>query len=261
LDLYLDGTAEYTGSLELPAMDRGALALQVNEGAAKLVHLPDPPASDSVSEHRLDATVSTDGTAQMDWRADVSGFEASEWRVRFHADATRKQRVEQMITALLPGSQVTAIDAGNLEDVEQKVTMRVRGKVPNFGRRLPGEGRDAGDTLQIPLGRKEHMVRDYAPLATRDLPLRLYAQWTQVDDWTVRLPARARVKSSALASSGTSPFGSYDVRVEQSGTVLHAKTTVSLVKTHIAAAEYGAFRAWCEQVDKALGQRATVSVR
>ena len=32
LDLYLDGTAEYTGSLELPAMDRGALALQVNEG-------------------------------------------------------------------------------------------------------------------------------------------------------------------------------------------------------------------------------------
>ncbi|MCL2449758.1 MAG: DUF3857 domain-containing protein, partial [Polyangiaceae bacterium] len=49
LDLYLDGTAEYTGSLELPAMDRGALALQINEGNAKLIHLPDPPASASVS--------------------------------------------------------------------------------------------------------------------------------------------------------------------------------------------------------------------
>jgi tetratricopeptide (TPR) repeat protein len=254
LDLYLDGTAEYTGSLELPAMDRDGLALQVNEGAAKLVHLPDPPATDSVSEHRLDATVGTDGTAQMDWRADVSGFEASEWRVRFHADATRKQRVEQMITALLPGSQITAIDAGNLEDVEQKVTMRVRGKVPNFGRL-------EGDALEIPLGRKEHMVRDYAPLAMRDLPIRLYAQWTQVDDWTVRLPPGAKVKSTAVASSSTSPFGSYEVQAEQSGTVLHVKTTVSLVKTHIAPAEYGAFRAWCEQVDKALGQRATVTVK
>jgi transglutaminase-like putative cysteine protease len=254
LDVYLDGTAEYTGSLELPAMDRGALALQVNEGAAKLVHLPDPPATDSVSEHKLDATVNADGTAQMDWRADVTGFEASEWRVRFHADATRKQRVEQMITGLLPGSQITAIDAGNLEDVEQKVTMRVRGKVPNFGR-------PEGDALEIPLGRKEHMVRDYAPLATRDLPIRLYAQWTQVDDWTVRLPPGAKVKSTAVGASGTSPFGSYEVQVEQSGTMLHVKTTVSLVKTHIAPAEYGAFRAWCEQVDKALGQRATVTVK
>ena len=39
LDLYLDGTAEYTGSMELPAMDRGALALQINQGAPKLVRL------------------------------------------------------------------------------------------------------------------------------------------------------------------------------------------------------------------------------
>jgi hypothetical protein len=69
------------------------------------------------------------------------------------------------------------------------------------------------------------------------------------------------VKSGAQGSSGTSPFGSYEVTVEQSGSVMHVKTTVSLVKTHIAPAEYGAFRAWCEQVDKALGQRATVSVK
>ena len=34
MDLYLDGTAEDTGTTELPAMDRGAIALQVNEGQA-----------------------------------------------------------------------------------------------------------------------------------------------------------------------------------------------------------------------------------
>ncbi len=46
LDLYLDGTAEYTGSTELPAFDRGALALIVQEGGkGKLVHLPEPPSS------------------------------------------------------------------------------------------------------------------------------------------------------------------------------------------------------------------------
>src|SRR4029077_19631972 len=76
LDLYLDGTAEYTGPLELPAMDRGALALQINEGAAKLVHLPDPPASASVSSHRIDATLAGDGNALLDWRVEVSGVSA-----------------------------------------------------------------------------------------------------------------------------------------------------------------------------------------
>ncbi|HEY8040095.1 MAG TPA: DUF3857 domain-containing protein [Polyangiaceae bacterium] len=254
LDVYLDGTAEYTGELELPAMDRGAVALQVNEGHARLVNLPDPPASDSVSTHKVDATLAADGSAQLDWRADVTGVEASEWRVRFHAEATRKQRAQQMIGAILPGSEVTSVDAGDLEDVEQRVTMRVRGKVPQFARA-------EGDVLTVPLGRKEHMVRDYAPLASRKLDIRLYAQWTQEDEWTVRLPAAAKVRSVPQPAKGTSPFGSYELAVESSGNVLHTRTTVTLTKTRVAAAEYAAFRAWCELVDRALGQRATVSVK
>jgi tetratricopeptide (TPR) repeat protein len=254
LDIYLDGTAEYTGETELPAMDRGALALQVNEGTPKLVHLPDPPASESVSLHKVDATLSADGTAQVDWRADITGVEASEWRVRFHADATRKQRVQQMIAGLLPGSTVTAMDAGNLEDVEQKVTLHVKAKAPQFGRQ-------EGDTLDVPMGRKEHMVRDYASLASRKLDVRFYTQWTQVDDWTVHLPPGSRLKNTPQAARGAGPFGSYEVTVESSPASLHVKTTVTLSKTRILVSEYPAFRAWCEEVDVAMGQRATVSVK
>jgi hypothetical protein len=42
---------------------------------------------------------------------------------------------------------------------------------------------------------------------------------------------------------------------------LHVKTRVTLAKTRVAASDYAAFRAWCEQVDRALGQRATVAVK
>ncbi len=42
---------------------------------------------------------------------------------------------------------------------------------------------------------------------------------------------------------------------------LHVKTTVTLAKTRVTPDEYGAFRAWCEQVDRVLGQRATVTVK
>jgi tetratricopeptide (TPR) repeat protein len=254
LDLYLDGTAEYTGSLELPAMDRGALAMQVNGGNAKLVRLPDPPANASVSRHKVDATVSADGSAQVEWHDEISGVEASEWRVRFHAESTRKQRVQQMISATLPGSEVTAVDAGDLEDVEQGVTIRVRGKVPQFAR-------VEGDALTIPLGRKEHMVRDFAPLAARRFDVRLYAQWTQEDEWTVRFPAGAKVRSVPTSSKASGPFGSYAIDVTTDSTSLQVKTAVTLSKTRVAASEYAAFRAWCEQVDRALGQRATVAVK
>ncbi|MDP9000338.1 MAG: DUF3857 domain-containing protein, partial [Myxococcota bacterium] len=217
LDLYLDGTAEYTGSLELPAMDRGAMALQVNEGAAKLVHLPDPPASASLSTHRLDAVLAPDGAAQVDWRVQVSGVEAAEWRVRFHAAATRKQRMQQAIASLLPGSELVATDTGNLEDVEQRVTIHVRAKTPQFAR-------TDGDTLTVPLNRKEHMVRDFAPLASRTLDIRLHAQWTHEDDWVVRLPPGAKVKSAPAPARGSGPYGSYAVDVEPAENALHVKT-------------------------------------
>lgn len=254
LGQYLDGTAEYTGSLELPAMDRGAMALEVDEGAVRLVHLPDPPASESVDAHKVEATVSRDGVAQLDWQAEVSGVDASEWRVRFHADATRKQRVQQMLAAILPGSEVAAVEAGNLEDVEQQVKMRVRVRVPQFA--VPD-----GSTMTIPLGRREHMVRNFASLASRKLDVRLLAQFTEQDDWIVRLPAGAKVRSLPSSTRSGGPFGTYELDVEQAGNVLHAKTTVTLQKTRVAASEYGAFRSWCEEVDRALGQRAIVELR
>ena len=254
LDLYLDGTAEYTGSLELPAMDRGAVALQVNEGAAKLVRLPDPPASASVRTNRVDAWVSADGSAQLDWKVDVGGVEAPEWRVLFHAAATRRRRAQDVIASLLPGSEVTTVDAGDLEDVEQRVTMRVRGKTTQFARA-------EGDVSTFPLGRKEHMVRDYAPLANRKFDSRFPAHWTELDDWVIHLPPGAKLKNEPSRSSGSSPYGSYELDVESGANALHVKTTVTFAKTRISPDEYPAFRAWCEEVDRALGQRGTVTLR
>jgi tetratricopeptide (TPR) repeat protein len=254
LDLYLDGTAEYTGETELPAMDRGALALRVNGDGATLVHLPDPPASASVTSSRVDVALAPDGGAQLDWHADIGGVDAPEWRVRFHADATRRQRVQQMLATMLPGTEVTAVDAGNLEDLEKSVSLRVRGHAPQFARR-------ESDGFTFPLGRREHMVRDYAPLVGRKLDVRLPAQWTTVDEWTVHLPPAAKVKNAPSPARGSTPFGSYALDVEASGSVLRVKTTIAMTKTRISPAEYPAFRAFCEQVDRVLGQRATVETR
>ncbi len=254
LDWYLDGTAEYSNLLELPAMDRGALALRVNEGTAKLVHLPDPPASASVSSYRVNAIVAPGGGAQIDWRASIEGVEAPEWRARFHAEATRRQRAEQLFAALLPGGEVATFDASNLEDIEGPVNLHARGNAPQFARA-------EGNLLSVPVGRREHMVRDYAPTAERTLDVRLPAQWTERDEWSVHLPAGSRVTSAPVSASGASAFGMYSLVVEQGPDSIRVDTTVALTKTRVPAGEYPEFRRWCELVDNALGQRATVAVK
>jgi tetratricopeptide (TPR) repeat protein len=254
LDIYLDGTAENTGSGELPEMDRGALALQVNEGRAVIVHLPDPPPQASVSSHKIDVTLAADDSATIDWRAEITGVDAADWRTRFHAQSTRKQRVQQLVSAIMPGAEVGTVDTGDLQDVEQKVTVRIRGNVHGFSRA-------EGDATSVPVGRREHMVRDFAPTTERKQDVRLYAQWTQADDWTVHLPAGTKVRSAPASSHDSGPFGSYSMDVESGPTSLRVKTVVTLAKTRVSAAEYPEFRAWCEKVDRALGQRATVAFK
>ncbi len=252
LDMYLDGTAEYSGSTELPAMDRGALAIQINEGKPKLVHLPDPLAAESVLSRRIEATIGADGGGTIDWRVEVSGVSASAWRQRYHGETTRRVRLQEDLGGDFAGIEMGEVTTSNLEDVEQKVSVKVHGKVPQLGRR-------ESDTLSVPIGPHEHMVREYAALSQRRGDLKLSAQNVSESDWTVHIPAGAKITAPPKAAEGSSPFGNYKVEVEAGASSLRVKTSVAMTKTRILAAEYPAFRQWCETVDRALGQRLVVT--
>jgi tetratricopeptide (TPR) repeat protein/transglutaminase-like putative cysteine protease len=253
MDVYLDGTAEWTGSNELPSMDRGALGLLVNEGKPKLVHLPEPTAADSVSSKHMEATVGADGSAQIDWKVDVTGASASSWRARYHAKATQKQRVQEDLSSELPGFEVAQVSANDLEDVEQKVWVRAKGRAPSYARR-------DGESWTLPVGAREHMVRSWAPLSSRRRDIRIYALSTQENETVVKLPQGAKVLGPPRPAEGKSPFGFYKVDVETTGNVVRVKTTVAITTSRIPAAEYGAFRAFCEQADRELGQSLTFTV-
>ena len=158
------------------------------------MHLPDPPAATSVSAHKVDATLAADGTAQIDWRADVTGVEASEWRARFHADVdAQAARAADDRGHRCPAATVTAVDAGDLEDVEQKVTMHVKGKAPQFARprtaTLDGPARAARSTWSATTRRSRRASSTCA--STRS---------GRSDDWTVQLPPGAKLKSAPHAA-------------------------------------------------------------
>lgn len=251
-DLYLDGTAEWTGSNELPGMDRGSMALQINEGKAKLVRLPDPLASESVTSRNLDVTLDSEGKGELDFRAEVSGVSAPGWRERYHAESTRKARIQEDLAGEVSGLEVTSVETGNLEDVEQKVSVHVRGKAPQIAKR-------EGDRLSLAVGPREAMVREYAALSRRRQDVRLRAKTTQETDWNIKLAPGMKVMAAPNAGQGSTPFGSYKVTVDVDAQRVHVHTTVTLDKTRVVAAEYPAFRTFCESADRMLGQRLVVS--
>lgn len=229
-------------------MDRGAMALQINEGKAKLVHLPDPPPSESKTVRRIDATLAADGSAIVDWRAEVTGASASSWRARYHADAARKQRLLEDLGVELPSLAIEKIDTGKLDDVEAPVSLHVKAKVPMLARNESGGA-------SVAAGPREHLVRDYASSSSRKLDLRLGAKNTQITEWTIHIPQGMRITSAPKDARETSPFGSYEVTVEQGAGVIKVKTTITLDRSRILVSEYPAFRAFCESADRALGQR------
>jgi hypothetical protein len=207
-----------------------------------------------VTQKHVEATLAADGTAQLDWRTDVSGVSASSWRARYHAEATRKQRVQEDLGAEFTGLELATIDAGNLEDLEKPVSMRAHGKVAQFAR-------NEGDTISVPVGPAEHMVREFASLGARKQDIRLYAQSTTESDWTVKLPAGAKVLRAPQGDSVESPFGTFSLSVEKNGATVHVKSSLTIKTLRVRASDYPQFRAFCERVDAILGQRLAIATR
>jgi cellulose synthase operon protein C len=252
LDLYLDGTAEYAGSTELPAMDRGALALQVNEGNAKLTHLPDPPASETVASRNVDVTLGGDGSALIDWHAEVTGAYAAGYRQRYHSQVSRKQRLAEDLGADLGGLEIQSLDAPGLDDVEHPVSIHVRAKALEFGRKN-------GSQLSLPVGPSEHLVRDFAPLSQRQLDVRLPFRSRTESEWTVHLPSAMQVVRAPDDTDVRGPFGTATLHVERTPGSVRVRTVVTLDRSRVGASEYPAFRAWCESADRSLGQHIVIS--
>lgn len=253
MNLFLDGTAEYTGSNELPAMDRGALALIVDEsGKGKLTHLPDPEPDATRRIRKIDAALGPDGTAQLEIKTDTSGALAAEERQRYHAKGTRRERVGRDLAGEFSGFELgqgaTALEMNDLEDIEQPIKIHAKGKGANLGRR-------DGSDLSIPVGPMTRLVSTFASLSSRKQDIRLHVRSTLDDELVIHLPPTLKVKSLPEAMQQDTPFGAFSITSEAAPGKVLLKTRVSIRKTRIKPGEYAEWRAFCEAADRAFAQR------
>ncbi|MFT3774843.1 MAG: DUF3857 domain-containing protein [Minicystis sp.] len=256
LDLYLDGTAEHTGSTELPVMDRGAFALQINAGKPKLVRLPQPPPEASITRRKIDVALQPDGSGQFGLDLLVSGAYAPTYRQRYLAEGLRRERAQRDLGGELGAFELAAgkggLELSDLDDEEQPVHLKAKGKALAFARR-------DGEALVVPAGPTHKLTADYASLSKRNLDIDLHALTQKDDEWTIKLPPGMKITRAARPAQLDTPFGRFSIAFEESQGKLVVRSSLAFKKARITPAEYPAWRAFCEAVDRGFGQSIVVS--
>jgi tetratricopeptide (TPR) repeat protein len=254
LDLYLDGTASWTGSRELPGEDRGAVALVVNPGAApRFVTVPEARPEDNVTESHFDVTLGEDGRAQVRGRSRIAGTQAPEYRRAYVAAHDRRAQLEKAFNRTFPGLRVEAVTLSDLARLEEDVRMDFTLDVPRYAQA------DAGGLRFTPFGAGAGYGETYASLSERRYPLVVGEPTENRFEYRYALPAGWKVTELPEDAAGEVPEAAFEVKHRVEDGVLVVTGRVALRAARVAPERYPAFRALAARIDAAFARRVRIA--
>ncbi|HEU4536905.1 MAG TPA: DUF3858 domain-containing protein, partial [Polyangiaceae bacterium] len=77
-------------------------------------------------------------------------------------------------------------------------------------------------------------------------------------EWSIKLPPGLRLKHAPPSKNLASPFGRLALRVEPAPGKVLVRAKLALDQTRVAPGDYAAFRAFCEEVDRAFAERVVI---
>jgi transglutaminase-like putative cysteine protease len=252
LDLYLDGTAEYSGSTELPYQDQGVMVLRIDGGDGLLTRTPVHPADSNLTQRTLRIELAADGKATIDEGIVIVGQSAAGWRQYYQTAGERLSRYEKSWNASLPGFKLDRVDMPGLADLEKPVTVSAHGSVPQLG------GKNGKGFTLPPLSYASELARALTRGSKRDHDLLLDNPWVQSDrvEWT--LPPGARVVALPAPVKIAGKHGSLEITVEQKQQggreLVIVQMTLRFEVYRIPVGEYAEFREFLGKIDAARNQ-------
>jgi hypothetical protein len=255
-ELFLDGTAEFHGSRELPADDRGAEVLVVEpDGPSRFFRVPEAKPQDNVDQTKIVARLQRDGSAEVKVQASAQGSWTAELRRTYESPDERRVRAEEALArAAFPNVKVTDVQVSDPHELEKPFETRLAARAPAFA--IP-----AGAGLRFsPFGQRQSFVEAYAQLSARTLPLRVTSPQKTIIEAEVELPQgwTAAVPDAVHEASAQ---GGYEITYAQDGGKVRARIELTLTGGLLQPKEYGAFRAFLQRLDSALQRRIEAAPR
>jgi hypothetical protein len=252
LKMYLDGTAEFSGSHELPGADQGAQVLVVqNDGhtASNLVVTPVSVPTENVTRSVYAIALSSDGSAQIEGSSKVSGQSAQGFRRAYESETGRREKFEQSYARSYPGVKASSFEIGDPRAIEKPVETKFVLSVPRLARP------DSGSLVFSPFGEPWRITEGSAPLSKRQYPVELGAPWRSEFTYNVRLPSGFSFADGPITVEKTSPFGSYEYKLSPSKDGITVTGHVSFAVDKVTPDQYSAFRSFLEEVDRTFSRR------
>ena len=254
LDLWLDGTAEWSGPGELPSTDQGATVLVVKDGdGAQFRTIPMTGVDDNGRRTEQRVTLRPDGTASIDHTVTVWGGGASTVRYRFQSPEQRQERLTSAFGDLFPGVEVRDVEAPELDDILRPATLSATLRVPTWASK---EGQ--GLRFRV-LGRDSRLAPAMAGTTEREHELVLDLPSTEEYRVRYALPPGHRFSRLPAGKSLDTPVGRFSLEVRPTDDGAEVRSRLQLTKARITPAEYDAFRQFLRQVDASLEQSFEVT--
>lgn len=254
LDLYLDGTAEFSGMGELPHQDQGMIGLRVGAKGSLLIQTPVLPSSTNQANRTWMTEVREDGGAHVREQVTVFGQAAPEWRQHYQTPGERQDKYTKVWNARFPGAVVANLEVSGTEDPNVPVKVVAEVDVPQLAS-------TQGKRLLLPLSsRPPEYLRSYARLSSRKLDLQLAYPWQHQEVLTYRLPAGWRVAQVPAARDEQTDFGSFRFAVESSpnGDAVTVRTHLDMRAHRFVPDAYPKFRAFLGVIEAALRERLEI---
>ncbi len=253
LNLYLDGTAEFSGMKELPGQDQGVMVLRVGPRGSKLVETPILPSADNRARRVWNVRLKADGAGEVEEQLAIDGQAAPDWRSHYQTPGERIDRYAKVWTGRHPGARLESVEMLGIDDRNRPVTVNAKANVPRLAEATPDGG------LLLMLGTRDtDLVRTYARLSNRRSDLVLAYPWRHEETITYQLPAGYHAPLLPKDRLIQNRFGRFELRVEKRGTGLVVDARLDVARERIAAADYEDFRHFLADVDTAMSERIVV---
>jgi cellulose synthase operon protein C len=247
-DLFLDGTAEHSGTRELPAGDQGVMVLVVGPDSVELRNTPVLPAESNTRKRTLSIALDDSGSGTLTAEEQIAGSEAARFRSTFQAVGTQRDRLERQLSGYYPGLSLEQHAFVGLEDIERDVGLSYRLKAPLLAR-------PEGNELRIATSTMSDLLRELAGSPSRKHVLDLGVPRAYQEERTVRAPAGYAVRSVPAGGEVKSRFGALSIKSEQRGKDVISRTSFTLLAKRVEPKDYGEFRRFVEQAEALLRQR------
>ncbi|MBI1853321.1 MAG: DUF3857 domain-containing protein [Planctomycetes bacterium] len=241
---FLDGTAQFHSMGTIPDMDRGAHVLNVVDGRAELIQVPEPGPEENLSDEGYDVSIAEDGSAAIKGVVQASGTPGVDLRARFVNPGRREDSIAARFGDLFGKTRVSTSRFSDLRNLEESPHYSFELAVSDFLKHTSGE-------LTAPLTFSPHSLRTFSATETRKFDVLLPPARTFRTKIRYHIPPTLELIAMPESKSLDTPFGVYRRTVTKDGEDVVVEGQMSLNVRRVASADYPAFREFCLQVSDA----------